>query len=380
METMQALTVTPATEWEGTGFVKREVPKPLLNEVANPDDALWVIIKPTFTGVCGSDRGIWYRTSFGDVIKQSLKNEGNETRTIGHELYGDIVEIGSKVDSRYKVGDMVAAESHVTCGVCYQCERGERHVCTEEQIMGIGINGCFAEYVKLPAAVLWPTNTDLIRPEVACMQEPFGNGVHACSQVDLKGKTVAILGCGPIGLFSVLIAKAQGARQIIAIDPSEKSRALAKDFGADHVLSTAPSEDAYDKTLVEAIMKLTDNVGVDVAMEMAGFPISVVNATKSVRRGGDIILFGIKSGSVTIPDFDRLIVRGITLHSVIGREVFKTWDTTKALLEDKSNGVHDQLWEKLLQKGEGTIVDFATYDPAEFEKAMNTHPKIIMRF
>lgn len=378
MEMMQALTVTPRTEWQLTGFVKQEMPRPFLDEKANPDDADWVIVKPRFTGVCGSDRGIWYRHSFGDVIKESLAKEGKETRIIGHELYGEIVELGSRVAS-LKKGDMVAAESHITCGVCYQCQRGEEHVCVKEQIMGIGIDGCFAEYVKLPASVLRSVNADVVRPEVACMEEPFGNAVHACSKVSFKDKSILILGCGPIGLFSILIARALGARQIIAVDPSEKSRALAKEFGADTVLSTTAQGD-YDLELVAKVQELTNGVGVDVSMEMAGFPVSVVNAIKTVRRGGDVILFGVKSGPVTIPDFDRMIVRGVTLHSVIGRQIVKTWDTTKALMEDPRNGIHDQLWKKLLQEGNGTIIDFATYDPATFETAMNTYSKIIMRF
>lgn len=381
MDKMQALTVTPRTEWQLTGFVKREMPRPFLDEKANPDDAYWVIVKPRFTGVCGSDRGIWYRHSFGDVIKESLTKEGKETRIIGHELYGEIVEVGSNVASDFslKIGDMVAAESHITCGVCYQCKHGEEHVCVKEQIMGIGIDGCFAEYVKLPASVLRSVDADQVRPEVACMEEPFGNAVHACSKVPFKDKSVLILGCGPIGLFSILIARAQGARQIIAVDPSEKSRELAKEFGADTVLSTS-AQGEYDLELVAKVQELTHEVGVDVSMEMAGFPVSVVNAIKTVRRGGDVILFGVKSGPVTIPDFDRMIVRGITLHSVIGRQVVKTWGTTKSLMEDPRNGIHDQLWKKLLKEGEGTIIDFATYDPATFEQAMNNNSKIIMRF
>ena len=181
--------------------------------------------------------------------------------------------MGSKVAKKYgyTVGQTVAAESHLTCGKCYQCQRGEKHVCTNEIIMGITIDGCFAEYIKLPAGVLWPTDTSLIRPEIACMQEPFGNGVHAATKVNLRDKTVAILGCGPIGLFTVLIARAYGAKMIIAVDPLEKNRNLAKQFGADETLSTEASKDElFDAKLVDQIKELTGGIGVDAALEMAG--------------------------------------------------------------------------------------------------------------
>ncbi len=386
MNTMQALTVRPAEDWQQrTGFIKREIPCPTLDEKKNPADSEWVIIKPHFAGVCGSDRGIWFRQTFGEIMKESLAREGKDTRAIGHEMYGEIVEIGSQVAEKFglTVGQMVSAESHVTCGHCYQCLRGEKHVCTNETIMGISIDGTFAEYLKLPAHVVWPTNPELIRPEIACMQEPFGNGVHAATKVNLRDKTVAILGCGPIGLFTVLIAQAYGAKKIIAVDPNQENRQLAEKFGAHDSLTVEKvkgTDQLFDAQLVGQIKELTGGIGVDVVLEMAGFHDSVNNAVQAVRRGGDVILFGLKSGPATIADFDRMIVRGVTLHCIIGREIFKTWHTTRALLEDKSNGIQDHLWHDLLKEGKGTVAKFADYDPKRFEAQMLEHPKIIVKF
>src|SRR5690606_29994910 len=107
----------------------------------------------------------------------------------------------------YRKGDIVSAESHVICGACMQCRLGEKHVCANERILGISLDGCFAEYVKLPARVLWRTDIERIRPEVAAIQEPFGNAVHACQVVDLRGRSVAVLGTGTIGLFAALVAR-----------------------------------------------------------------------------------------------------------------------------------------------------------------------------
>ncbi len=79
------------------------------------------------------------------------------------------------------------------------------------------MDGCFADYLKLPAKALWRTDLERIRPEVAAVQEPFGNAVHACTKVDLRGKSVAIFGTGTIGLFAVLIARGLGAGRIVGI-------------------------------------------------------------------------------------------------------------------------------------------------------------------
>ena len=102
-------------------------------------------------------------------------------RIIGHEFFGEVIQVGSKVKN-IKPGDFVACESHVVCNKCYQCLHGQKNVCTNEKILGISVDGGFAEYAKVPAQVVWKTDTGKIRPEVAAMQEPFGNAVHAASQ------------------------------------------------------------------------------------------------------------------------------------------------------------------------------------------------------
>jgi threonine 3-dehydrogenase len=99
-----------------------------------------------------------------------------------------------------------------------------------------------------------------------------------------------------------------------------------------------------------------------------------------VRRGGDVILFGLKSGPAVIEKFDRLIVDGISLHSVIGRRIWETWHITKNLLESRDPNIHDLVWEVILNKGEGTIVDFNDFDQKKFEQAITDHPKVILKF
>ncbi|OGN13590.1 MAG: hypothetical protein A3D48_04200 [Candidatus Yanofskybacteria bacterium RIFCSPHIGHO2_02_FULL_43_17] len=364
--------------WETSkGFIKREIDMPVLDEAKNPKDALSVILKIKYAGVCGSDRGIYNRQAFKDLIFSSLQKENKDMRILGHEFFGEIQEMGSQVSKLYSLakGDNVSGDSHVTCGECYQCKIGENNVCTNEAILGISIDGIFAEYVKIPAKNLWKVNPEKVRPEICAIYDPFGNAVHAVSKTKTKNQTVAIFGAGPIGLFSVALQKHFGASKIIAVDINAQNLAMAKKMGADETILIAGNEDASEK-----IKEMTDGVGVDIAMEMAG-PISCVLACiNSARRGGHVILFGIKDGDFTIPGFSRIITKGLTMHGVIGRRIFETWKTSDQVLSDKSNGVQDKIWEVILKKGEGTILPFENYKIEDFEKSMQEHPKVIFKF
>jgi threonine 3-dehydrogenase len=386
-DTMLALTFDKAREeWNSsTGLVKETITQPVLHDPAH-SDGTFVIIKVKFAGFCGSDRGIWWRKAFGDMILDSLAAEGKTKRVVGHELLGEIVEVGDRVTSKYgyKIGDVVSTESHIVCGTCHQCRLGDSHVCARDKIIGISQDGCFSEYVKLPAKALWPTNIDLIRPEVAAVQEPFGNAVHACQVRDLRGKTVAILGCGTIGLFAVLIARGMGASKIIGVEPDPHHAEMAKRLGCDVVLNPAmPPADAphrSDPALRQAVLDLTDGIGVDVAMEMAGFNSSLNNAIKLTRRGGDVVLFGVKNGDAVIEDSHRVVMDGIRMHGVVGRQIFGTWEITRNLLESKSNGIQEAIWDVILNRGEGTMVDIRDWERESFEDAIRNHPKVVIRF
>ena len=399
----------PAGAWEGSrGFVMRDVPMPVLDEKKNPEDALSVILKMRYAGVCGSDRGLWYRTAFKDMVQSSLQREKKSMRITGHEFLGEVVEVGSMVERLYydpdeknpakiEKGSLVSGDSHVTCGRCYQCRIGEGHVCLNEAILGISIDGIFAEYVKIPARNLWAIDKRRIRPEIGSIFDPLGNAVHATTCVDYRGQRVAVFGCGPVGLFSILLARNFGAAKIIAIDISKDNLKMAKELGAHETIliekSRRPSGVAVptvasgkehewdaDAKVVERIMELTYGKGVDIAMEMAGPPSSLNNCILSTRRGGDVVAFGIKDGEFTIPNFSRnVIVRGLTIHGIIGRRIFRTWQIAQRVLSDKTNGVQDAIWNVILKKGKGTILDFKKFTPKSFEKAMNENPKIIFK-
>lgn len=405
---MKALVFDAALgSWDSTrGFELEDVPAPVISEKENLNDKDAVLIKMHFAGVCGSDKNIWNRQAFRDQILESLSAEkkachardAGTRRIIGHESFGEIVTLGSAACKKYKLkkGDFVSCESHVVCQSCFQCEQGELHVCTNEKILGISYDGCFAEYMKVPGHIVWKTDTEKIRPELGALQEPFGNAVHAASKVPLNGKTVAIFGLGPIGLFLTLVARGLGAATIIGVEPNPISQEMAKRLGIDYVIplkpdlqSKAGSGDALqskafsplyhrDEEVVKKIEELTGGLGVDVSFEMAGFNSSFNNAIFATRRGGDVIGFGIKTGDFVLEDYNRFIVRGITIHAVIGRELPKTWEITQNLFADPKNKIQENIWNIILNQGKGTILPMAKYTKDGFEQMMAKHPKFLL--
>ena len=396
MNTVKALTFdTQKDSWDQSkGFILRDVPMPTLNEKDNPEDATSVILKIRYAGVCGTDRGIWYRQVFKDLIHSSLESQGATQRVLGHEFVGEIVEAGSMVETLYSdpdphnkakitVGSLVSGDSHVTCGKCYQCRLGEGNVCLNEAILGISIDGIFAEYVKIPAKNLWAIDESRIRPEVAAIMDPFGNAVHATTKIDVRGQRVAVFGCGPIGLFSILLLEKFGAAKIIAVDMNPANLALAKELGAHEVIQidkkTKANDWEHDPEVVDRIMELTYGKGVDVSMEMAGPASSLNNALESTRRGGQVVLFGLKDGDFTVPKFSRFIVKGLTIHGIIGRRIFGTWQIAQRMLADHTNGIQDKIWTKILKEGEGTILPLNEFSPESFEESLNKHVKILFK-
>ncbi len=391
MKMIKALTIDLEKDgWDGSkGFVMRDVPMSTLDEKNNPEDALCVIVKIRYAGVCGSDRGLWYRTAFKDWVHDSLKREGKNMRVTGHEFVGEIIEAGSMVKTLYQdqdeknkakieVGSLVSGDSHITCGRCYQCRIGEENVCLNQSIMGISIDGIFAEYAKLPAKNLWAVDEKRVRPEIAAIYDPFGNAVHACTKVDFRGQRVAIFGCGPVGLFSILLARNFGAAKVIAVDINPANLEMAKKLGA-HETIQITSKGNDNPEAIEKIMELTYGKGVDISMEMAGPASSLNNCIGATRMGGHVILFGIKDGDFTIPKFSRAILHGLTFHGVIGRQIFRTWQIAQRVLQDKSNGIQEAIWNVILKGGKGTILPFNEFTPENFEKAMNENPKVIFK-
>jgi len=380
-----ALTIdTKEDGWDSShGFVKRDIPMPTLDEKNNSSDALSVIVKVQFAGLCGSDRGIFKRAAFKEMIHDSLDAEKKTTRILGHEFVGEVVEVGSQVENLYDiaVGNPVSGDSHVTCGKCFQCRIGEQETCQNQSILGISIDGIYAPYVKIPAKNLWVVDHERIRPEIAAMFDPFGNAVHALSKVNTQGARVAVFGCGQIGLFSIVLARHFGAAKVIGIDTNPDNLRMAKELGAHETILVGKEDKEHeydvDQSVIDRIMEITYGKGVDVSMEMAGFNSTFNNTIAATRFGGEVILFGIKVGDFVVPNYSRMVVKGLTIYNVIGRQVFTTWQTAQRVLSDHTNGVQDKMWKVILNEGDGTIIKLSEATTELLEEKMSSFPKLL---
>ncbi|BCA55065.1 threonine 3-dehydrogenase, NAD(P)-binding [Nitrospira sp. KM1] len=299
-------------------------PQPGLTLTTCPDPAPGpsdAVVRVKATSLCGTDAHIYNWDTWAH-------SRIHPPRIIGHEMCGEVVEIGSDV-TLVKLGDYVAAESHLTCGECFQCRTGQAHVCRNYRILGVDRNGSFAEYVVLPESVLWKTSPS-VPPEFASVQEPLGNAVDAALVEDLTGHTVLITGCGPTGLFAAAVARTAGAATIIASDISEYRLALAKQVGVDHVLN--PGIDGPDR-IAEAIREMTSGEGVDASLEMSGNPDALHQAFRAVKNGGRVTLFGIPTGPITCDLANEIIFKGIRVYGITGRRLFSTWYRLGGLLK-----------------------------------------------
>ena len=207
-------------------------------------------------------------------------------------------------------------------------------MCPSTSILGVDRPGAFAEYVCVPEKVVWPNDRRKLPPEVATLQEPFGNAVFAVYSHEISGHTVAVLGCGPIGLFAIAIAKASGAAAIYATDIIDFRLELARKMGATAVFNSGsvPAEECVRAT-VDWIRAENEGYGPDIVLEMSGAPAALTAAFGAVRNGGRVTLFGIPSRPVEIDVGQSLIFKNLTVLAVNGRRIFETWYRTRFLLE-----------------------------------------------
>src|SRR6059036_3565131 len=193
-----------------------------------------VLVRVKVASICGTDLHIyeWDRWA---------QNRIHPPLIPGHEFCGEVVAYGDEVTTVMEA-DFVSAEMHVACGKCLQCRTGEAHICQNVKIIGVDADGAFAEYVVIPESNIWKLDP-AIPKEYASILDPLGNAVHTVLAGEIAAKTVAITGCGPIGLFSIAVAKAVGATTVFAIEVNEHRRKIAKEMKADFVIDPS-KEDA----------------------------------------------------------------------------------------------------------------------------------------
>lgn len=297
----------------GVGLVMCDVPIPKIrgNEV---------LVKVIKRAICGTDLHIWSWDAWSaGRIKPPV--------TTGHEFYGEIVEIGADV-GHYRVGELVSAEMHVVCNQCSLCRTGQAHLCDNVVILGVDGDGCFAEYVAIPEYNLWRV-PEGIDPEWAAIYDPFGNAVHTVMAGETVGKSMLVLGGGPIGLMAIAVAKAAGASQVLLSEISPYRRDLGVKMGADRVIN--PAAEDFETAVREA----TRGQGVDVVLEMSGHPAAIAQGFRVIKKGGRYTLLGIPSKPVTLDFAKDLIFPGIILQGINGRRMFNNWYQMDAFLVSK---------------------------------------------
>ena len=230
-----------------------------------------VLVRVSATGICGTDLHIYRWDPWA-------RAHVHPPRVIGHEFTGTVVALGDDV-TEVAVGDRIAGECHVACGLCHNCRRGDPHICERLEIIGIDRDGAFAEYVRMPARNAWRLHDD-IPTDVAAVMDPLGNAVHTALATELTAQAVLITGCGPIGLMAIAICKMAGAAVVVASDVNTARLSLARTMGADLVL------DSRAENVAAGVHELTDGQGADVVLEMSGHPGGIADALRAVRRGG----------------------------------------------------------------------------------------------
>jgi threonine 3-dehydrogenase len=267
-----------------------------------------VLLRVDAASICGTDLHLF---EWDDWAADNLV----PPRILGHELAGTVIGCGGGV-TRVREGDLVGVESHLFDWTCSQCRRGDAHLCRNLRVIGVHVDGGFAEYVVVPEANAIESNG--MDPAVVALQEPMGNAVHAAFVEPIESRTVLVTGCGPIGLCSIGIARAAGAALVLATDTEPFRLELARRMGADAAL------DAAEQGTVDRIREATGGDGVDVVLEMSGAPAALDQALDAVTRGGRISLLGIFAEPPQVDLSELVIMKGMRLHGIYGRRIYDT--------------------------------------------------------
>lgn len=267
----------------GSPLEEREVLTPPLG----PRD---VLVKVKAAGICHSDAH--YRAGVSPV--------GYLPITPGHEVSGEIEEVGRDVDT-LKAGQRVCVHYMVTCGDCEYCLRGMEQFCLTGKMIGKHRDGGYAQYLVVPARSVFRVPDELTYPQAAVLMCSSATSLHALKKARVQpGESVAVYGIGGLGISAVQLARAFGALQIFAIDLKENKLALAEELGAIPV-------NASKVDPVETIRKITRGRGVDVALELVGNPVTGRQALRSVAIGGRVALAGLTRASFDVYPYTELI-------------------------------------------------------------------------
>ncbi|KAJ8512758.1 hypothetical protein OPV22_003192 [Ensete ventricosum] len=286
-----------------------------------------VRVRMKAVGICGSDvHHLKTMRCAHFVVKEPM--------VIGHECAGVIEEVGSEVKSLV-VGDRVALEPGISCGHCKYCKGGRYNLCRSMRFFGSPpVNGSLANQVVHPANLCFrlPENVSL---EEGAMCEPLSVGIHACRRANVGPETnVLIVGAGPIGLVTMLAARAFGASRIIMVDVDSYRLSMAKSLGADDFVKVSMNnQDVVDEEVIQIQQAMGSDI--DVSFDCAGFNKTVSTALNATRAGGIVCLIGMGRNEMTV----HLTLAAAREVDVIG--IFRYKDTWPLCLEFLRTGKID---------------------------------------
>jgi len=292
------------------GIWMGEVPKPEIG----PNDLLIQIKK---TAICGTDIHIF---NWDDWSQRTIP----VPMVVGHEFVGEVTAVGSAVQG-FAVGDRVSGEGHVTCGHCRNCRAGKRHLCRNTVGVGVNRQGCFAEYLSLPAFNAFKLPAE-ISDDLASIFDPYGNAAHTVLSFDNVGEDVLITGAGPIGCMAAAICKHIGARNVVVTDVNDYRLELARQLGATRTVNVSNTK------LRDVMAELKMCEGFDVGLEMSGNPSAFRDMLDVMNNGGRVGLLGIPPADTRI-DWNHVIFKGLIIKGIYGREMFETWYKMSAMLQ-----------------------------------------------
>ncbi len=275
---------------------------------------------------------------------------------LGHEVSGTVASLGTGV-TRFREGDRVILPAVFTCGTCRPCRTGRENICEQMKMLGNHVDGAYAEFVLAPARDAFSLPPEIPLAEACLIGDAMSTPYHAVrhrAQVRL-GETVAVFGCGGVGINAVQFAALAGGH-VIAVDIDDRKLALARQFGARDVLN-ARGVERVDKEL-----KKRTGGGVDVAMEIIGKPETIRNAYESLRPGGRLCQVGYTAEPVTLA-FSKMMFYELQVIGSLGcrpsdyPELIELVRTRRAQLEPLVTGRYplEQITEGLdtLRRGEG---------------------------
>lgn len=292
-----------------------------------------VVIKVQAAAVCGTDIHIydWNPWAQGAGINLPI--------VLGHECAGDVVAVGSGVTG-LKPGDRVAVDTHIPCGHCRLCQSGRQHICQNLKLFGVHSDGCFAQYARVPAVCARRLPAE-IPYTTGALFEPLGTAFRGAGETRPAGKTVAVIGCGPIGLFALASLRALGAARIIAVDISPTRLEIAEKLGADFLINPKKTD------LVVALKDLTAGYGVDAFVEASGNVTATRQAFAALMKGGRVAMIGLAGKPLELDSGMDIVFKEATITGIHGRMMFSTWEALETLVASRRLQVEPVLTHRL---------------------------------